>query len=326
MSAKKTVLVTGATGFIGANLAHRLVEEGHDVHLLVRKNTSHFPWRIADIYDQVRMQFYTPHDIESIDRIFAIANPEWVFHLAAHGAYSWQIDKQQILESNYVLTAQLLDAAVAHGVKSFVNTGTSSEYGLKDHAPKEDEPLEPLSYYAATKAGATTLCRFTARAHDINIPTLRLYSVFGPYEQPNRLMPNLIACGFTGNWPHLVDENCAHDFVYVEDAVNAYLLAAQRTGGDPGAVFNVGTGIQTSLKEVATLAKDLMGIESAPTFSSMPNRTWDNDVWVCDHTKVETELNWRPQFSFSDGFKKMIRWYRDSPHLHSMYKEPLSAD
>lgn len=326
MSASKSVLITGATGFIGANLAHKLVEDGHDVHLLVRKNTSHFPWRIADIYDQVTMQFYMPQDLESIDRIFGIVNPDWVFHLAAHGAYSWQTDKQQILESNYVLTAQLLDAAVRHNVKSFVNTGSSSEYGQKDHAPKEDEALEPPSFYAATKAGATTLCRFTARANDINMPTLRLYSVFGPFEQPNRLMTNMIACGFMGRWPQLVDAECAHDFIFVEDAVRAFLLAAQRKDGDPGAIFNVGTGIQTSVKEVAAIARDLMQIESAPVFSTMPNRAWDNNIWICDRTKIETELNWRPEFSFEDGFKKMIRWYRDSPHLHSMYKEHLLSD
>ncbi|MBA3992853.1 MAG: hypothetical protein C0469_04940 [Cyanobacteria bacterium DS2.3.42] len=325
-SKEKVVLVTGATGFVGANLARRLVSDGHNVHLLVRKKTNQFPWRIREITDQVKLDFYTPSEPDSIDRIFAEVKPQWVFHLAAHGAYSWQQDKAQILESNYILTSRLLDAAVEHGCESFINTGTSSEYGQKGHAPKEDESLNPVSYYAATKAGATHLCRFMAGAHNINMPTLRLYSCFGPYEQPNRLMTNLVAFGNEGRWPKLVDENCAHDFVYVEDAVDAYMLAAKRdltASCDPGAIYNVGTGIQTTLKEVVRVAAPLMKIDAKPTFGSMPNRSWDAEVWVCDHTKITQELGWRPQHSFEDGLKKMVDWYRQSTHLHSMYKDHL---
>ncbi len=325
-SERKVVLVTGATGFVGANLARRLASDGHYVHLLVRKKTSQFPWRITDINDQVKLDFYTPSDPYSIDGIFAEVKPEWVFHLAAHGAYSWQQDKAQILESNYILTSRLLDAAVEHGCQSLVNTGTSSEYGQKDHAPTEDEPLNPVSYYAATKAGATHLCRYIAGAHNINMPTLRLYSCFGPYEQPNRLMTNLVACGIEGRWPNLVDENCAHDFVYVEDVVDAYMLAAKRKlskNCDPGAIYNVGTGVQTTLKEVVRVAAPLMNIEAKPTFGSMPNRLWDAEVWVCDHSRITRELDWRPQHSFEEGLKKMVDWYRQASHLHSMYKDHL---
>ncbi len=326
LSERKVVLITGATGFIGANLARRLVSDGHYVHLLVRKKTNQFPWRITEINDQVILDFYTPAESDSIDRVFAEVKPQWVFHLAAHGAYSWQQDRAQILESNYILTSRILDAAVEHSIESLVNTGTSSEYGQKNHAPKEDEPLNPVSYYAATKAGATHLCRYIAGAHNINMPTLRLYSCFGPYEQPNRLMTNLVACGNEGRWPAFVNENCAHDFVYVEDVVDAYMLAAKRKlsqNCDPGAIYNVGTGVQTTLKEVVQVAASLMNIEAKPTFGSMPNRSWDAEVWVCDHARITAELGWRPQHNFEEGLKKMVDWYRQSSHLHSMYKDHL---
>ncbi|HNB22989.1 MAG TPA: NAD(P)-dependent oxidoreductase [Candidatus Melainabacteria bacterium] len=327
---RKIVLVTGATGFVGANVARRLINEGHDVHLLLREQSrvpdSSLPWRIAEINEQVTLDFYKPDESASVEMIFARVKPQWIFHLAAHGAYSWQKNRAQILESNYVFTSRLLDAAVENGCESFVNTGTSSEYGKKDHAPGEDEPLNPLSYYAATKVGATMLCRYMAVEHKINMPTLRLYSCFGPYEQPNRLMTNLVACGNKGNWPKLVDEHCAHDFVYVEDAVDAYMLAAKRKLSatcDPGAIYNVGSGIQTKLKEVVQIAAPLLNIKVKPAYGTMPNRSWDTQVWVCNHAKITKELGWQPQHTLEEGLKKMIAWYRQSTHLHPLYANHL---
>ncbi len=77
------------------------------------------------------------------------------------------------------------------------------------------------------------------------------------------------------------------------------------------------------MKEVVRIAAPLMKIDAKPTFGSMPNRSWDAEVWVCDHTKITEELSWRPQHSLEDGLKKMVEWYRQSTHLHSMYKDHL---
>ena len=98
----------------------------------------------------------------------------------------------------------LLDACAEAGVEAFVYTGSSSEYGYKDHPPREDEMLEPNSHYAITKAAATHYCQFVAVQHDINAIAVRLYSIYGPFEDPSRLMPTLIDHGLRGTLPPLV--------------------------------------------------------------------------------------------------------------------------
>ena len=90
------------------------------------------------------------------------------------------------------------------GVETFVNTGSSSEYGLKDHPPAEDESVEPNSIYAAAKAAATMLCQQAAASDGMNVSTLRLYSTYGPWEDPNRLIPALAVEGLRGEFPPLV--------------------------------------------------------------------------------------------------------------------------
>jgi nucleoside-diphosphate-sugar epimerase len=152
-------------------------------------------------------------------------------------------------------TINLLQACLETGFESFVNTGSSSEYGFKDHAPPENEWLEPNSHYAVTKASATQFCRYTAQQYGVHVPTLRLYSVYGPYEEPTRLLPTLISRGMRGKLPPLVDGNVARDFVYVDDVKQAYLLAAQRTDVEPGAIYNVGTPVPTSIGEVVNIAR-----------------------------------------------------------------------
>ena len=102
--------------------------------------------------------------------------PRWIFHLAVHGAYPGQTDLAEMVRTNIQGTMNLVEACVAEGFDAFVNTGSSSEYGVKDHAPSENSWLEPNSHYAVTKASATRYCRYTAQQHKVPLTTLRLYS------------------------------------------------------------------------------------------------------------------------------------------------------
>lgn len=314
-------IITGGGGFVGANLARRLVRAGHEVHLLLRPGYA--SWRIADIKKDVRLHEVELRDADSLDRLVNSIRPEQIFHLAVHGAYASQRDIRRMVETNIVGTINLVQACLKAGFESFVNTGTSSEYGFKSFAPAETEPLEPNSDYAVTKASATLFCRYMAQKHKVNLPTLRLYSVYGPYEEPARLIPTLIMRGLEGALPPLANPEVAHDFVYIDDVCDAYLLAATKSGGERGAIYNVGTGRQTTLREAIEAARRIMAIPVEPVWDSMPGREWDTTSWASDSRKIQEELGWRPQYTFEQGFARTLDWFRDNPETQELYKQRL---
>jgi len=313
----KRALVTGASGFIGAVLARRLLEEGHEVHLVVPPGSDR--WRIDDL--EAPVHTVDLRDAERLADILARVPPDWIFHLAAYGAYSSQTDGRLMVETNVLGTFNLVEAALRTGFEALVNTGSSSEYGFADHPPRETDCPRPNSLYAVTKASATLLCCQAAESHDARILTLRLYSVYGPYEEPSRFVPALAVSGLRGELPPLVSRRIARDFVYTEDVVEAYLLAARRTEAERGGVYNVGTGQQVNIEEAVAIAREVLGIEVEPRWDTMPKRSWDTETWVANPEKIRTELGWTPRVAFEEGFRRLVAWLRDHPRLLELYRE-----
>jgi nucleoside-diphosphate-sugar epimerase len=308
-------LVTGAAGFVGANLVRRLLSDGHEVHALVRPGGDR--WRLAEVAADVHVGEADLRDADAVAAAFDRARPEVVFHLGTRGAYSWQADAREILETNVLGTANVLDACVREETGALVNTGSSSEYGFKDHAPAESEPLEPTSVYGVAKAAGTLLCASLGRERALPVTTLRLYSVYGPWEEPGRFVPALAEAALRGTLPALASPNVARDFVWVGDVVDAYLLAASARG--EGAVYNVGSGRQTTLAEAVDAARRVLGVTEEPSWGSMADRSWDTDVWVADASKIERELGWRPAVAFDEGLARTAAWLRNDPVLRERY-------
>ncbi len=322
-AANKRVLVTGAAGFVGANLTRRLLRDGHQLHLLHRPGTD--LWRLESIRDEVELHPVDLSDRDGVSGVIEAQRPEWIFHLAAYGAYSHQTDPRRIARTNVLGTVNLVEACARAGFEAFVNTGSSSEYGFKDHAPVESEEAAPNSYYAVSKLSATLWCRFAARHLDLHLSTLRLYSVYGPYEEPSRLLPTLVVRGLSGELPELVSPDVARDFVYSDDVVEAYLLAAAIPPKEPGSIYNVGTSRQVTIREVVQLAREELPIKDEPSWGSMANRDWDTSVWVSEPAKIRDELGWEARASFPEGFRHFIEWLRRHPKLLTRYEKQLTS-
>ena len=271
------------------------------------------PWRLDGLRDVAEVVEVDLRDGEAVSQLVQAARPELVFHLAAHGAYSWQRSLQRMIETNVTGIAHVVEASLDAGARAIVNAGSSSEYGLKDHAPPEDELPAPNSAYAVTKASATLYCSWIARTREAAITTLRLYSAYGPWEEPRRLMPALVAHGLDRRLPPLADPRIARDFVYVEDVVEAFLLAAERAAPGAGAVYNVGSGTQISLRELAEIARRVYGIADEPAWDAFPARDWDTDVWVADARRAATDHGWRARTPLEAGLAAFAHWMEQLP-------------
>lgn len=317
------MLVTGSAGFVGAVLGRRLLADGHEVTLVVGPETD--LWRVRDLSKHARVAPVDLRDADAVRTLVASARPEVVFHLAAHGAYSWQQSLRRMIETNVNGFVNVTEAAISAGARAIVNAGSSSEYGLKDHAPPEDELPEPNSAYSFTKASATLYGTWVARARGQAVTTLRLYSAYGPFEEPRRLMPTVVLCGMERRLPPLVDPRIARDFVYVEDVADAFVRAAERARPGEAAVYNVGSGVQTTLADLAATARRVFSIEEQPAWGSFPARQWDTDVWVADARRIAQRLDWRATTSLEAGLAATAGWLRDAPGLLARYREALPA-
>lgn len=309
----KRVAITGATGFVGANLAERLIQDGHDVYLLIREG--HQSWRIEHLLPHLHVVSVNLLDRKELLASIKQIRPDWVFHLAAYGAYSWQENLDTAIQTNFLSAVNLVEVCREVGFEAFINTGSSSEYGLKGYAPPEDDFLDPNSYYAVTKASTTLFCRYTAQRFNLPIYTLRLYSVYGPYEDPKRLIPMMILKGLQGTLPPLVHPDVARDFIFTEDVNNACIFVASSSSTLPfGSVYNIGTGKQVALRDIVSLTRNLFNIKDEPEWGSMENRPWDTNIWVANNERL-TSAGWSPKYDFQSGYMKTIEWYKQNPAI-----------
>jgi len=299
------VLVTGAAGFIGSHLVGRLLADGHNVHVFLRSSSD--TWRINDLLSKCNVHRADYCDglallLDSLGRDSISA----IFHTAAYGCYPRQTNFLEMVRSNILLTRELAGAAADLGI-TFINTGSSSEYGFKAFAPRESSRLEPNSEYAITKAAATHEVQYIARSHKAWMPTLRLYSVFGPKEDSGRLLPTIIREGMEGRFPPLASPQTVRDFIYIKDVIDAYIAVWENVcPHDNCVIYNVGTGVETSINDVVNIAKAILPIKGDPHFCSYPAREWDTVVWKADNSLLQCHTGWKPKHTFAEGFADMV--------------------
>lgn len=303
----KSFLITGATGFIGANLTRHLVGGDAKVHILTRQESN--KWRIQDIIHKVSEHQVDLLDYERLRKIVFTIKPNIIFHCAAYGGYPFQQEVNKIMETNILGTLNLLNALSAVGHECFVNTGSSSEYGLKSKPMSEEDLLEPINAYGVSKAAVTLFCQSLARSQKRPIVTLRLFSPYGPYEEPTRLIPSVITACLLEKNPEVTSGEAFRDFVFIEDVIDLFMKVV--VSPQLGQVVNVGSGKQHSVREVVEKIIRLSGVKVQPRWGTVPPRPFEPRLWVADASKAKRLFNWVPQFSLDEGLSQTISWYKD---------------
>lgn len=302
------VLVTGATGFVGACLARRLVADGHEVHVFTRRESNR--WRIADILPQLADHPVDLRDSEGVAGAVGRVRPEVVFHLATYGGFASQRETRTILDANLTGTANLLRACERTGFSRFINTGSSSEYGLQATPMREDTLPEPVGDYAVSKVAATLFCRSEAVAKGLPVITLRLFSPYGPWDDPQRFIPYLLARLLRGEPPQLANPAAVRDYVFIDDVVDAYLLAVKETL-PPGEVYNVGSGRQHTIAEVAGIIRGLVAGDAEPVWGARDVHKPEPRIWVADISKIRKALGWESRVHLPEGLARTTAWFRE---------------
>jgi nucleoside-diphosphate-sugar epimerase/glycosyltransferase involved in cell wall biosynthesis len=303
------ILVLGASGFVGANLLHTLLAARQDVFGTATRTPA---WRL-DGLPPAQLRIADLLVESNLDALLSDVRPRTVFDCIAYGAYSFETDSALIYRTNFTFLTRLLEKLARAEVACYLHAGSSSEYGDRADGPAEDDPAAPNSDYAVSKLAAAALINFYGKRKRFPCANLRLYSVYGPMEDSSRLIPNMICHGVDNKYPPLVDPEISRDFIYVDDATEAFVATALSLGEqDYGESFNIGTGKKTTIAQAAETARDLMGISEAPKFS-MPPRQWDVPDWYANPEKANKRLGWRARTSFRDGLARTIAWFKSLP-------------
>jgi len=309
---KAEVLVTGGAGFVGCNLVRRLLDEGARVRVLDDLFTGRLENLPSSGVDFVQGSVC---DAALVDRL--VADADVVFHAAARNIVVSTRNPREDFETNIGGTLNVLMAAREHRgrVQRVLYTSSTSVYGNPRHLPiNEDDPLSLLTPYAVSKLGGENYCMAFYESYGLPTTAVRYSNVFGPGQDPANpycgVVAKFIEALFEERAPVIHgDGNQTRDFTYVDDAVSATLLAATADRA-LGEVFNVGTGVETRVNELAAILIRITGVDVRPEHRD--RRDVDNiRRRVVNIEKTRRALRWVPEVTLERGLERTVAWQRE---------------
>ena len=304
-------VVTGGAGFIGSNIVARLVSDGEDVRVVDDFSTGR-PENLAEFADRIELLEGSICDEGLLARAFDGA--DYVLHQAALASVQRSVENPLASnEANVEGTVKVLTAARDAGVKRVVYASSSSVYGDTPELPKrEDMKTDPLSPYAVSKLAGEHYCCVFDDLFEIETVSLRYFNVFGPRQDPESqyaaVIPIFVQRLLAGETPQVFgDGEQSRDFTYVENAVEANLLAATAEGAG-GAVCNVGCGRRYTLNELLDSLRGLIASNVGAEY--LEERPGDVRHSLADIEEARERLGYEPLVDFEEGLRRTVEWYR----------------
>lgn len=307
-------LVTGGAGFIGSHLADRLIKEGFEVAIIDDESTG----KKENVNPRARYIKGDIRDVNSLERAFD-PKPDAVFHVAGKASTIKSFDNPyEDLSTNIVGTVNIIQFCLKYKVKRLAYASSMTVYGDPTSLPiSESEPAKPISYYGITKFSAERYVHSTAQRNDLdfdfNVTSFRMFNVYGPRQSlanPYQgVMAIFISCVLK-NKPIRIfwDGKQSRDFIYIDDVVNAWMLAIDNPKAY-GEVFNLGYGKKHTIDELADAVLKALGKSRRehPILYDK-KRPGDQRHMEADISKAREILGWKPKVSFENGVSKTLEW------------------
>lgn len=306
------ILVTGAAGFIGSHCVERLLDLGHDVIGLdnfseyydVNLKYSNAKAIAAKGGNVIEADLCDLDCFQTLDTDF-----DYIFHFAAQPGISKTSTFDDYLKNNVIATKQLVDFALkCKNLKLFVNIGTSSIYGL-EATFTEDAVPKPASFYGVTKLAAEQLVLQKSRELQLKACSLRLYSVIGPRERPEKMFTKLIALGLKGDAFPLFEGSDKHlrSFTDVDDIIDGVVSVIGKETSVDGEIFNLGTEVEHTTQDGINAVSEIIG--KSIKINSIPKRAGDQWRTKANITKARKLLNYNPATTLLESVKKQVEWF-----------------
>jgi nucleoside-diphosphate-sugar epimerase/glycosyltransferase involved in cell wall biosynthesis len=303
---KGPIVVLGAGGFVGANVYRTLSQYRDDVYAVVRQLPS---WRLHDVVSSDHVVVYDITDVNATRNLIESLRPQTVLNCTAYGAYSFETNPELIYQTNYLAIVSFIEQLAQYPFAAFVQAGSSSEYGLNCTAPTEQTFLQPNSHYAVSKASLAQYIYYCGVVRQLPVVNLRLYAVYGALEDSSRLIPQVLHHAHKGEYPPFVNPEISRDFVHIDDVCRAFVMAAAKMNPQLyGQSYNIGTGIPTTIRDLAECVRDVFALPKEPVFGTMSDRAWDLPQWYADTARASQELGWQAQIPLADGLRQTMQW------------------
>jgi dTDP-glucose 4,6-dehydratase len=315
----RTVLVTGAGGFIGSHLVEWLVNEGAHVRAFVRYTSTGTPGLIrqlpADVSEQVDLIYGDLRDQAAVKG--AMNGVQTVMHLGALISipYSYR-HPAEVVETNVIGTLNILLAGREAGVERIVHTSSSEVYGTARYVPMgENHPLQGQSPYSASKIGADMLVDSFFRSYDLPVVTVRPFNTYGPRQSSRAVIPTIIVQAMTQDEIRLGNLEAKRDLTYVTDTVAGFLKAGEKPGVE-GQTFNLGVGREISVNMLVEIILEIIGRKVPVHVEQVRTRPSKSEVdrLLSDNSLAKARLDWAPQVDLRQGLSYTITWIQD--HLN----------
>ena len=304
-------LITGCAGFVGSHLTERLLKNGSEV-IGIDCFSDYYDRELKEKNLAVSLKndkfTFIEKDILEMDEY---PDVDYVYHIAAQAGVrdSWGDNFRGYTSNNIEVTWKLLEFYKELNIKKFVYSSSSSVYGDAELPMNEKSRLRPVSPYGVTKLAAENLCYLYWKNYKIPTISLRFFTVYGPRQRPDMAINKFFSSILTGNEIVVYgDGEQKRDFTFVDDAVNAILMAAEsRVVGD---VFNVGGGSTISVNRLINEIEEITGKKARVTY--IEKQKGDVENTEANLEKIETVLRWKPTISIRTGLKKYMGWYTNN--------------